>query len=69
MIRLFSIYDTDDQKSVMKDVCKKLNIDTKIIKERTLLGAISRAKDELISRRSGIERGSGFSAAEDCGGI
>ena len=30
----FSIYDTDDQKSVMKDVCKKLNIDTKIIKER-----------------------------------
>ena len=45
----FSIYDTDDQKSVMKDVCKKLNIDTKIIKERTLLGAISRAKDELIS--------------------
>ena len=45
----FSIYDTDDQKSVMKDVCKKLDIDTKIMKERTLLSAISRAKDELIS--------------------
>ena len=40
----FSIYDTDDQKSVMKDVCKKLEIDTKITKERTLLAAISRAK-------------------------
>ena len=45
----FSIYDTDDQKSVMKDVCKKLEIDTKITKERTLLAAISRAKDELVS--------------------
>ena len=45
----FSIYDTDDQKSVMKDVCKKLEIDTKVTKERTLLAAISRAKDELVS--------------------
>ena len=44
----FSIYDTDDQKAVMKDVCKRLEIDTKIFKERSLLGAISRAKDELI---------------------
>jgi len=44
----FSIYDTDDQKTVMKDVCKQLNIDTKIFKERALLAAISRAKDELI---------------------
>ncbi len=45
----FTIYDTDDQKSVMKDVCKRLNIDTKMIKERVVLGAISSAKDELIS--------------------
>ena len=45
----FTIYDTDDSKSVMKEVCKKLNIDTKQLKERTLLGAISSAKDELIS--------------------
>ena len=45
----FSIYDADDQKSVMKDVCKKLEIDTKLTKERTLLAAISRAKDELVS--------------------
>ena len=28
----FTIYDTDDQKSLMKEVCKKLNIDTKIYK-------------------------------------
>lgn len=45
----FTIYDTDDQKTVMKDICKRLNIDTKMIKERVVLGAISSAKDELIS--------------------
>lgn len=45
----FTIYDTDDQKSVMKEVCKKLDIDTKQLKEKTILGAISSAKDNLIS--------------------
>ncbi len=45
----FTIYDTDDQKILMKDVCKLLQIDTKISKERMLLSAISRAKDEMIS--------------------
>ena len=45
----FTIYDTDDQKSVMKDICKRLKIDTKLLKERSILAAISSAKDELIS--------------------
>ena len=45
----FTIYDTDDQKSVMKDVCRKLNIDTKVYKERSLLAQISHAKDELLT--------------------
>lgn len=45
----FTIYDTDDQKSVMKDICKRLNVDTKLMKERSILAAISSAKDELIS--------------------
>lgn len=45
----FTIYDADDSKSVMKDVCKRLDIDTKIYKERSLLAAISSAKDELVS--------------------
>lgn len=45
----FTIYDTDDQKTVMKDVCKKLQIDTKQLKERTIINAISSAKNELIS--------------------
>lgn len=45
----FAIYDTDDQKSLMKDICKRLEIDTKVYKERAILAAISSAKDELIS--------------------
>lgn len=45
----FAIYDTDDQKAVMKDICKRLNIDTKMLKERAVLSAISSAKDELVS--------------------
>ncbi len=44
----FTIYDTDDQKTVMKNICKRLEINTKIYKERALLGTISSAKDELI---------------------
>ncbi len=44
----FTIYDGDDQKSLMKDVCKRLKLDTKIYKEKALLAAISSAKDELI---------------------
>ena len=45
----FTIYDTDDQKSLMKDVCRRLNIDTKVYKERSLLAQISHAKDELLT--------------------
>lgn len=45
----FTIYDSDDQKTLMKDVCKLLQIDTKIFRERTLLSAISHAKDELVT--------------------
>ena len=45
----FTIYDTDDQKNIMKEICKRLEIDTKLYKERTFLSAISSAKDELIS--------------------
>ena len=45
----FTIYDTDDQKSVIKEVCKVLDIDTKKYKERMIMSAISNAKDELIT--------------------
>ncbi len=45
----FTIYDTDDQKTLMKDVCKLLQLDPKIYKERNLMAAISSAKNEYIS--------------------
>ena len=45
----FTIYDADDSKSLMKDICKRLEIDTKIYKEKSFLAAISSAKDELIT--------------------
>ena len=45
----FTIYDTDDQKAVMKEICKRFQIDTKMLKERAIMSAISSAKDELIS--------------------
>lgn len=44
----FTIYDADDQKTLMKDICKRLEIDTKMTKEKSFLAAISSAKDELV---------------------
>ena len=43
----FTIYDGDDQKTLMKDICKRLEIDTKVYKEKMFLSAISHQKDEL----------------------
>ena len=57
--RNFVIYDTDDQKHVIKDICKRLNIDTKIHKERTLLSAISSAKNEMIDAKAYILNAAG----------
>lgn len=45
----FTIYDTDDQKTIMKEVCKRLDVDTKIFKERNILSAISKAKEEMVT--------------------
>ena len=45
----FTIYDAADQKTLMKEVCKTLDIDTKRYKEAFLLHAISSAKDNLLS--------------------
>ena len=45
----FTIYDTDDQKTLIKEVCKYLQIDTKMFPERSLMSAISKAKDEFLS--------------------
>lgn len=45
----FTIYDTDDQKSFIKDILKRKNLDPKQYKDRTILSVISNAKDNLIS--------------------
>lgn len=55
----FTIYDTDDQKSVMKSVIKKLQLDTRMYKERSLLSAVSSAKNEMISPEQ-FERDAGL---------
>jgi DNA helicase II / ATP-dependent DNA helicase PcrA len=47
--RNFTILDTTDQLSVIKNVLKDKNIDTKKFEPRSLLGSISGAKNELIS--------------------
>ncbi len=45
----FSIYDTDDQKRVMRSIIKRRNLDPKQYKEKSFLSVISSAKNELIS--------------------
>ena len=56
----FTIYDSDDSKSVMKEVCKKLQIDTSRLKEKAILNAISNAKNELINEREYADRAYDF---------
>ena len=45
----FTIYDTDDSKSVIKDILKQLNLDDKVYKPSLVLNRISSAKNSLIS--------------------
>jgi len=46
--RDFTIYDRDDQLSVVKDLCKELGIDTQHVQPRALLAAVSRFKNDGI---------------------
>lgn len=45
----FTIYDTDEQKVVIKEVLKYLNIDPKMYPEKAMLSAISNAKEKYMS--------------------
>ncbi len=45
----FTIYDTDDQRKVMKDILKSMSIDEKTLSHRQVLSAISAAKDQMQS--------------------
>ena len=45
----FTIYDTDDSKSVMKDICKRYQLETVQLKLRQIMNTISKCKDNLVS--------------------
>ena len=45
----FTIYDGDDQRTLMKQILKTMDLDPKQFKDRALLSAISSAKDELVT--------------------
>ena len=61
----FTIYDTDDQKSVVKDICKRYQIDPKQYKERMFLSVISSEKNALRSPEA-LEKSAGSHAEELC---
>lgn len=45
----FTVYDTDDQRRLMKNILKEMGVSEKSLPPRTVLNEISRAKDTLIS--------------------
>ncbi len=45
----FTVYATDDQKKLAKDIMKQLNIDEKILPVKAVLSEISKAKDKMLS--------------------
>ena len=65
----FTIYDTDDQKTLIKDVCKRLDIDTKTYKERNIMAAISKAKEEMITPEEYLLNAGGDYAQKKMAGI
>ena len=46
--RSFTIYDTDDSRTLMRSVIKTMNIDSKMFRERSVLAAVSSAKNQMI---------------------
>lgn len=55
----FTIYDTDDQRTLMKQIFKRLQIDTKLFKERMVLGRISSLKNEMIFPQEALQNAGG----------
>ena len=48
----FTIYDEDDKKRVIVDILRRLNLDEKVFDPRSVMGTISRAKDNLITPKT-----------------
>ena len=57
--RSFTIYDADDQRALMREIIKFLELDPKKYKERAFLNVISNAKDELIGPEEYARRAQG----------
>ena len=57
--RSFTIYDADDQRALMREIIKFLDLDPKKYKERAFLNVISNAKDELIGPEEYAQRAQG----------
>lgn len=62
--RQFNIYDTDDTKTVIKNILKSFNMDSKQYKERDFLRVISNAKNNFITAENFTSK-NGFSSGED----
>lgn len=53
----------------MREVCKLLQVDTKMFRERALLSEISKAKDELVTPQEYRMRAEGITAGKNCRSI
>ena len=65
----FTIYDSDDSKTLMKHIIKDMNLDTKKFKEKTFLNEISSAKNELINEVDYADRFAGDYAKKITGRV
>ena len=58
--RDFTIYDTDDQRTLMRQIIKDMGMDSKIFRERGVLGVISSQKNEMTDCELYAERAGDF---------
>lgn len=52
----FTVYGTDDQKKLVKDILKQLNYDEKMLPVKRVLNEISKAKDEMLTSQEMLKR-------------
>ena len=52
----FTVYGTDDQKKLVKDILKQLNYDEKMLPVKRVLNEISKAKDEMLTPQETLKR-------------
>ncbi len=65
----FTIYDTDDQKRVVKDILKRMSISDKVLPPKYVLNEISRAKDSLISPEEYIASAGAYPLKASAGAV